>query len=155
MCPFFPVQLSNAECQSMIDGMPHQWCQFLIRCVGSGVDAIVAEAKDKEAELALEEALMDMRRASDKDGLMSRQDEAMRLVHDVQTGYRDFHAQSLERIGMHPGAVAAELEVMREEAGATEGAEGGLTFFRQRKWGEKEFFYTNTKSNTSLILLTG
>ena len=60
-------------------------------------------------EMTLEETLMDMRRASDKDGLHDKQEAAMRLLLDIQTGYRDFHSQSLERIGMHPGAVAGEL----------------------------------------------
>ena len=70
------------------------------------------EAKDKERELQLEESLMTMRRASDKDGLMAKQDEAMKLLHEIQTGYRDFHALSLERIGMHPAAVSNELEAL-------------------------------------------
>ena len=39
----------------------------------------------------------------------------MKLLLDIQTGYRDFHAQSLERIGMHPGACASELATLKTE----------------------------------------
>ena len=68
------------------------------------------EQKDKAAEMALEAALMAMRRAADKDELQMRQDEAMQLLQDIQSGYRDFHALSLEVVALHEGHVARELE---------------------------------------------
>ena len=104
-----------------------------------------SEQQDKENEMALETALMEMRRARDKDELLQKQDEAMRLLQEIQSGYRDFHAQSLEVVALHEGNVEVELQSLHTalvefhhvrtsaEYAEEKGGEGGEEEARHRR----------------------